>query len=354
MYLDRKNLEIRGIIILRRTKKFNKFFDSISNKYRKLLDYLGYISIASAFISVGIFFYYTITELFKPPKNIAPIQVVLPSVPGLCSSGFVLCVPPYFWFLIIPLIAIFHEAMHAIYARLSNLKIKSVGYAFLLVLPAFFVEIDEKKLKRVKTLDKLKIFSAGSFGNFILAFIGFIFLFVVSRAFDLMYEPSGLIFDVINNSPAYYANLSGILIGINDNEIKTISDLEKIKKDLQPNQTIKVITTEGIYNITLTENKTIGIIIKEVYYKGKNQFFESNKETILLIFSLVREFLFWLILLNFGIGMFNLLPIKPLDGGLFFEEIFSKLKHGDKLYATLSILTIVLIILLFLKTFIRF
>ncbi|MEM5829997.1 MAG: site-2 protease family protein [Candidatus Aenigmatarchaeota archaeon] len=354
LYIDRKNIEVKGIILLRRTKRFNKLLETIAEKYKKLFNYLGYFSIVSAFIAVGIFFYFAVAELLKPPKNMAPIQLVLPSLPGLCSSGFVLCVPPYFWFLVIPLIAIFHEAMHAIYAKISNLRIKSVGYAFILILPAFFVEIDEKKLKKAKTLDKLKIFSSGSFGNFILALIGLALLYIFSFVFDMMYVESGLIFYVINNTPAYYANLSGILIGINDKEIRNIADLENIKKELQPNQTIKVITTSGVYNITLTENKTIGIIIKEVYYKGKNDFFERNKETILSGFSLIREFFFWLIILNFGIGMFNLLPIKPLDGGLFFEEVFRRLKYGEKIYKTFSLLTILLIALLFLKAILRF
>jgi membrane-associated protease RseP (regulator of RpoE activity) len=33
----------------------------------------------------------------------------------------------------------------------------------------------------------------------------------------------------------------------------------------------------------------------------------------------------WIFNLNFGIGLFNLLPLKPFDGGVIFEELVGKI-----------------------------
>ena len=39
----------------------------------------------------------------------------------------------------------------------------------------------------------------------------------------------------------------------------------------------------------------------------------------------------WIFVLNLGIGMVNMLPIKPLDGGMIFEAIATKLsKHAGR------------------------
>ena len=348
LFLDRKNLEIKGPLILRRTKRFNKFVETLSLKYSKIFNFLGLISIFFAIGAFAFFIYFSIKELIKPslPSNQAPIQLVLPALPGICDSGFVFCVPPIYWLLIIPIVAVSHELMHAALSLSNRIKIKSMGYAFLLVLPAFFVEIDEKKLKKADKITKLKIYAAGSFGNFLVAAISILIVFSLQNLF----YPSGIIFDVINNTPAYYANLSGIIIKINDIPIRTLEDLRNVSKEFRPNQTIIVETTEGIYKITLSENATMGIIVRGVELKGKNELIEKNKE---IIFS-IRDFFLWLFIISLGVGLFNLLPIKFLDGGLFFEELLKDIKGGKAIYTLLSVFTISLIILLILKPIINF
>lgn len=343
LFLDRKRLEIKGFIILRRTRKFNKFVEKFSVKHSKIFNFLGIVSIIFAIGSVAFFIYFSVMELIKPsmPTNQAPIRLVLPALPGVCDSGFVFCVPPIFWLLIIPIVVISHELMHAALSLANKIKIKSMGYAFLLVLPAFFVEIDENNLKKASKLAKLKIYAAGSFGNLLVAAISILIVFLLQNLF----YPAGIMFDVMNNTPAYYANLSGVIIKINDIPIRTLEDLKNVSKDFKPNQTIVVETTNGIYKITLSENATIGIIIKGVELKSKNELIEKNKE---LIFSL-RDFFVWLFIISFGIGLFNLLPIKFLDGGLFFEELLKDVRGGKVIYTILSIFTISLIILLILK-----
>ena len=41
-----------------------------------------------------------------------------------------------------------------------------------------------------------------------------------------------------------------------------------------------------------------------------------------ILFS-IQDLLFWIFFLNFAVGIINLLPARPLDGGLIFEELLS-------------------------------
>jgi len=62
----------------------------------------------------------------------------------------------------------------------------------------------------------------------------------------------------------------------------------------------------------------------------------------------VTELFVWVLFLNVGIGTANLLPIKPLDGGLMFEEIvnvFFKKKWVNKIVKAVSIFTLLLVLI---------
>ncbi len=56
---------------------------------------------------------------------------------------------------------------------------------------------------------------------------------------------------------------------------------------------------------------------------------------------------YWLYLLNIGIGIFNLVPVGPIDGGrmaqLIFHKIFSKEK-GNKIFGYVSAFFLFIII----------
>ena len=49
---------------------------------------------------------------------------------------------------------------------------------------------------------------------------------------------------------------------------------------------------------------------------------------------ILSELLQWLFIFNIGIGIFNMLPMKPLDGGLMFETIFEKIFKSKKKAST--------------------
>jgi membrane-associated protease RseP (regulator of RpoE activity) len=56
--------------------------------------------------------------------------------------------------------------------------------------------------------------------------------------------------------------------------------------------------------------------------------------------------LFWVAILNLGVGVLNLMPAKPLDGGYMLEDIFKKFfgKRGEDIENVLSSLIFFLLL----------
>ncbi len=63
------------------------------------------------------------------------------------------------------------------------------------------------------------------------------------------------------------------------------------------------------------------------------------------IYSLANLF-WWIFLLNFAVGTFNLLPMKPLDGGLLLEELLGYKLSESKVNKIMTPLSYVLILII--------
>jgi len=86
-------------------------------------------------------------------------------------------------------------------------------------------------------------------------------------------------------------------------------------------------------------------------YLGVNietEFLNDNSISFSFII-IVTEFLTWLFLLSLGLGLANLLPLGPVDGGRMYQlacrKVFGK-KKGDIVWTKTSILFLALIIIL--------
>jgi len=120
---------------------------------------------------------------------------------------------------------------------------------------------------------------------------------------------------------------NGTITEINGIRINNTAELAAIMDEVSPNSEITVRINGQDFTITTVadpNNSTrafMGVstlennIVANEKYAG---FAGPGLASVLLyIISLFK----WLFLLNIGIGLFNLLPLKPLDGGLIFEEI---------------------------------
>ncbi len=327
---DRKEIEFHYGLIIRRWKGGKERISKFVNKHQKFFRYLG---VASIFVSllasfVGIYFLIYFSIQLKQAFGL-----VLPKVGKVEYPKPVIGIPFWYWIVGIFFVLFPHETFHAIYAILSRIKVKGYGILLFLIFPlGAFVDIDEKKIKKLSLKEKLQIYSAGSFANFLTFVVFFLFSLAVVYLFNTIYTPIGVNYAVIPNTTAEKIGLSGYIIRINNETIESVDDFASFMMNTKPNETIEIETSNGTFLATLTshpENSTrgfLGVTSLENVYKNKISNSLASKIEI-SVFEKTITLFSWVQILSLGVGIANMLPIKPLDGGKIYEELF---KHYAK------------------------
>ncbi|MEM0473393.1 MAG: site-2 protease family protein [Candidatus Aenigmatarchaeota archaeon] len=329
IYRDRKNFEFKSGLILRRSTKGKEFIYRFAEKNEKALKIIGTVGIVIGILAsfYGSYLLFKSTfDIFSTKTKESTLRLVLPSVEGVNMPGFVLGVPFWYWIIAVFVVMFIHEPMHAFLARAEKIDVKSFGLLLFIILPGAFVEPNERQLKRKPLLSKLRVFAAGSFGNILAAGIMILLIIGFNKIVSVFISPAGIGFEsLIAGSYAEDAELNGLIVKINGIDVKTLGDLSDAMKDVKPGDEIQVTTTKGTYNIkTISdpENEQRALIgIQKPYVEYMSI---SNKPVSKSTISVIEWFdgLFaWIFILNLGVGVFNLFPLKPLDGGLMMEAI---------------------------------
>ncbi|HDP73705.1 MAG TPA: hypothetical protein ENN46_01975 [Candidatus Woesearchaeota archaeon] len=357
LFFKRKRLTIEWVLkpviylMLYKTKLGIGFIDFLAKKAGGLIRIIGYL-----FAVAGIAIMPLITWLLA--KSFYDMAVAPGSVPGV---GLVLPIPikgvfyvPFsFWIISLFIIMIFHEFSHGIVAKAHKVPIKSSGFAFFGILapliPAAFVEPDEKIIKKAKTSTKLSIFAAGPVMNIVLGIVIVMFIFPLAVT-PIQEEGLDFYFDIFGGSGivnvtgvkvAGYMNFSeepyaeynltspAKLVGIpvnstiqeiNGVRIKTIND---ISRALEMAENTVTVTADGEnyafvpVNHPTEERKLLGIVPALEYTEATGEKY--------IAYGFLLTLLTWLWLLNIGIGAFNLLPINILDGGQMLKAILDRI-----------------------------
>ncbi len=286
-------------------------------------------------------------EIIFAGSEIPGVSPMLPSIKdGEIGLGFLgyegIFIP--IWYGIIALIILLtsHEISHGILSYVHKINLKSTGLLTFGIIPiGAFVEPDEDAMKKSEGYKRMQIYVMGSFANFVVAMTGVLLLTLLVSA---AYSPDNgmLVGSVMNNSPAYYANLSeGMTIYKINNE-----NPWKQLQNLSQNKTLNLETNKGNRTLTTTQHPNIegrgyiGITYSVPINKGLENF-----ENFIRILT---ELLGWIILLNFLVGITNLMPISPFDGGKMIEEVIASLNLNEEIvrHIILVIIGIVLFLLI--------
>lgn len=344
---NKKKIKFEKLIMFRYSDTFVKKLENFTIEKNKFFSFFSLISLIISIPTISLIVYFLISSFIQLQPSVA---LVLPSVAGYKYPGPIVSVPFFYWIISIFLIVLFHETMHAVIAINNKIKVKKYGIIYLLFIPiGAFVDIDEKKLKNSNLTTKIKIYSAGSLGNFLLSLISFILIYSALSLFNFLTEDKGVYFDsLIPNSPAEKVNLSGVIYQINETKIKNIYDLNNFLLNRTPGERIKIYTSSGEYELELGEmnNRSfIGINNVKTYFVYKN----TNKKVEEILISSFSHFLIllrWILILSLGVGLANMLPIIPLDGGLVIKDIMIKIlgeRKGEKFAKIVSTIFILLI-----------
>lgn len=355
----REKFEVQAkVFALYRTKIGLKFMDKIAKLAPRFLKFLGFIGIILSFLGM-IFIVYILIKgtysLLITPEAPPVLAPVLPgvSIPGLPRLSF------WHWIISIFIVAVVHEFSHGIFSRLYKLKIKSSGFAFLGPILAAFVEPDEKKMRKKSKKAQLSIIAAGPFSNMIFFLIFFLFaILIINPVSSSMFELEGVKINSLEEG--YPAENVGMNVGeeileVNNITVNNINNFIVIMNETKVNDIIFIKTNRDVYQLKAAEHPKedgkgyIGVIIEgnklEIKEEAINKY--GNKFPWALVWF--AQLIFWIYLINLGIGLFNLLPFAPLDGGrMFYLALFAFTKDEkliNKIWKLVSLFILFLIII---------
>lgn len=353
-------------IVMYRTTLGLKLMDKCARK----VPFLGYIIGAGVIIGfIGMVFICfelirNSVALITSPGATVSVQPVLPF-----EAKGVFFVPFIYWILAIFIIATVHEFWHGVASRYFGLKLRSSGFAFLClilpVIPAAFVEPDEVQLAKAKLRKQLGIFAAGPFSNIVTAgIVLLIVIFVFNPIGSLVFEPAGVnVVSVTEDGPSAIGGLlaGDIITDVNGVYIPDVKVFVAELKNYHPGDTIRLTTSTGVKTVVLGANAKdaslpwVGISSKP-YTVVRQSFADTfGSKWIPAILEWIFGFFYWLFLLSLGIGLFNLLPMGPLDGGLMLKTVLAKYykAKGLLVFKLLSIFFLVIIFANLIVGFVR-
>ena len=261
----------------------------------------------------------TLPTVFETPA----VSIVIPGVEMPGSSIYI----PFFYGLIaLATVLIVHEFSHGIQAVGEKIPIKSIGLLLFIILPGAFVEPDEEELKKAKRTSRLRVYAAGSVANITLALIAILLLSLVSTGIPHYFEEDGIEIDrIVGGSPSEGILKEGMVLEAIDNQkINDSNSYADLISSFSPGDNVTVQTDQGSYSVTLDKNPNnesrgfFGIQAQKHFALVDN----SLGPIPWILFELLELFQ-WIAMLNLGIGLFNLLPLKPLDGGYMLEILLS-------------------------------
>jgi membrane-associated protease RseP (regulator of RpoE activity) len=353
-----KAFEFKFPFIILRSRRVTGLFTKTAG--RRILGPLGWFMVALLPIAsaIGIFLIVNAvsTILISPEVREAGRQMGAQAY--LLIPGINPYLPIAYGWIGIVVAIIVHEFSHGILASRLGFKVKSSGILLLLGIPVgAFVEVDEQQLKEASLRNSARVLAAGPGANITVAVACLLALLVLvsglSPSLDGLYVSK-----VEEGMPAQQAGISegDVILSVNGVQALTV-DVLKQALDKPPPDGMLVLeirrgegwrdsltirlapveTPEGPrIGVRVVELKTTSILenYKRLAYSspilhfvpptlGGAQGFIPFSDTLHVFYQhpigpsyyYLANLLFWLWFVNVNVGIFNSLPIYPLDGG---------------------------------------
>lgn len=380
IWRDRANIERVGVLFVRRTRRGIKVLDRFSKVPGLKTIYTLAIPICylgSLFILALI----TLNSLFilVTPD---PVPGVAPIIPGVRIPGSPIFIPFWYGIAALAILLFVHEGSHGIVMRMEKIKVKSTGLLLALIIPGAFVEPDKKNFERAKPISRLRVACAGSFANMVTAVVCILLIMFLLSGIPLR---GAILTAVINETPAGDAfDESVVISAINGQKVTNFYDMLELLNQTKPNQTVVFETLKyengtmrrkevGIVAMAHPEDASrgfIGIPLTGVLAPTTVSFLAwLPVQPILMVKYISPEYwslapwhwkwklislLKWTAFLNFAIGLINLMPILPLDGGLMVQEAARKIspKREKKIMSAMNLLVLFLFLVNIMPYFI--
>jgi membrane-associated protease RseP (regulator of RpoE activity) len=285
---------------------------------------------------------------------------------------------------------IIHEAGHGIVARVYNIRVDSTGLVLFLGIPVgAFVNIEREELGRATLKQKSAVLTAGPLNNMILAGASLVALyFLISSLTPLPVDPNSPQFGVmiVNVNPGSLAESVGMTSGsviqsVAGQQVRTLDDLGAFLRDPENlGRTVDITWVDangqsitravplpanpevnrGILGVGVTPlspdpqavldryqgafgTNPLALLLPPTMQQGAVPYSDlmAPKYTSSIFgdsFAIVANFLFWIWFINFNVGIFNALPIGPLDGGQLYGAMIENKARSKMLARNASLM----------------
>ncbi len=392
------NFDFRFPLIILKTQKGQSLMEKLS-KFRFIL-ILSWISLilmpifsilAVSILLLTASLYLSFPEVREIARETGPQGALL--IPGINPY-----LPIIYGWIAIFIGLVIHELSHGVIAKAVDIPVRSSGILFFLFLPiGAFVEVDDTKLDSVSFKKSGRIIAAGAGSNIVVGLMALILLVGVVNTMEPVAD--GIpVSKIVVDSPA---NMAGLLPGdiithLNGIPVDDSNVFSQNFNNLSPGDeiilTVQRQSVQYDYPIILSsrpensEEPFIGIMrpsidINDSLHRYQNgisfstdllvyfsfpsgdsysipfstsmqNFYTSSLGNQYIVFS---NLLFWIWFINFNLGIFNSLPLGPLDGGQAFKRGLksvtgNKLSQNNINYISrlVSISILVLILSMFL------
>jgi membrane-associated protease RseP (regulator of RpoE activity) len=335
--LRRYGFSLEGGMLLWRTERGLRFIDRTARRHRGW--WLGFGEVG-VWVGILLMLFVLLNLLLnaylilrRPELSVGGASFVLPGViPGLTV---------YWWLISVAVVLLVHEFSHGFLLRAQGLPTKSMGLLLFVALPGAFVEPDERRLSASPLRKRLRVFAAGPFSNVLLGLLVLLLLVLL-----LSPRPGVYVWGVRENGPSENLKLGTQLLSLNGHPLRTWEDYAELVENLKPGENVVLETGEGTFLLTAdnVENRgSLGIwpvspvsrssLLRPLSVPGL-MVNELLGRPVLPPYVLLHPYFYrpsvpwplvdllkWIFVLNLGIGMFNLLPMVPLDGGYMFRGL---------------------------------
>ncbi|MFH1650204.1 MAG: site-2 protease family protein [Candidatus Woesearchaeota archaeon] len=337
------------LIALLKTQVGVPLMDKWGRGWKKFWRAYGYVSIVLGFAGMLLILVLVgqgVWNLFFRPDAPATFSLV---VPGVKIPGSPITIPFIEGILSIFVVAVIHEFCHGVVSRAWNIPVKSSGIALFGPIFGAFVEPEEKALRKQPNKVQLSIFAAGPAINLITAFV-FLFLMIPLSGALSGISTQGITFDrVVDGSAAQINGLPPgvIYTSVNGTQIYNVNEFIVAFDNYKPNETVVFGTNSANYSVTLGDKAGqawIGI-------EGIRSVPVDEQKGLYSFLGFLGSLLTWLFLISLGIGMANLLPLGPIDGGRMIQLVFVKWfgkNKGTHIWIKLAIVLLAIVAMLIL------
>ena len=338
LFRKRLNADVYGPILMIKTQKMRNWIDSIAQLSPRFWRWTMNVGVVVAVICMVLALYSIILSVQYVILTPQTTQAAL-ILPGVDVPGSPVFIPLVSGIIALISVLVIHELAHGIMARADGIGVKSIGVFLITIIPGgAFVELDEETLKEAKKSSRIRVAAAGSISNFALGLVALGIVIIISGIsiwgvgiggfVPYAFTTDGLAVMSVTPGQASDGILKEgmVIYSVNGYQASNINDYNQMKSQTKPGDKLNFVTDQGTYTITAGTNPSN----QSIGYAGirLEQHLVVKPDVEKVLGTALPWFLYnlndvcrYIFALNIMIGLINLLPAKPLDGGVIFEEL---------------------------------